>query len=154
MDELNEKIAPQPQSIHTSESNNTYSSEAACQYPTWCYPMIMPGSSFPLASPEAFVHSDHHGMTVAGISIGASCLHLPTERMQTVISNMGRPKGRQDRCERQRRRCALCMQYEDKSANEESHASTCRGRLGGKNGGAKACQYFTCDGQKKNITSG
>ena len=158
LDELNEKITRQPQTMHIGASNITYSSEAAqpptstpilSPYPAWCYP-IMPGCMFPTPSPYAFVNSDlYRGMTVAGISIGASCLHVPTEEMQTVTSNMGRPRGKQDRCDRQRRRCTLCMQYENKSANKESNASTCRGRLGGKSGGAKACQYFTCDGQKK-----
>ena len=158
LDELNEKITRQPQTMHIGASNITYSSEAAqpptstpilSPYPAWCYP-IMPGCMFPTPSPYAFVNSDlYRGMTVVGISIGASCLHVPTEEMQTVTSNMGRPRGKQDRCDRQRRRCTLCMQYENKSANKESNASTCRGRLGGKSGGAKACQYFTCDGQKK-----
>jgi hypothetical protein len=174
LDELNAKITPQYQTIHTCARNDTYSSEAAqslsspsrlCQYPAaqsisstsilhqypaWCYQMVMPGSMFPTPSPEAFVHSDYRGMTVAGISIGASCLEIPAEEMQGDTSGMGTPRRGRDKCTRKSRRCGLCMRYADES---ESNMFTCKGRWGGKNGGSRACQYFTCDGKKKNIIS-
>ena len=146
LDELNEKVAPQHGLINTTESNNTYSPDAAhlilptaisSQYPVWYYP-IMPGSNFPTPSPEAFFHSGYHGMTVAGISLGASC-QIPGAD----------PMGKKT-CERKRQRCRLCKQYEDKSTNEPSNMFTCKGRMGGANGGQKiARQYFTFDGEKK-----
>ncbi len=101
LDELNEKVAPQHGLINTTESNNTYSPDAAhlilptaisSQYPVWYYP-IMPGSNFPTPSPEAFFHSGYRGMTVAGISLGASC-QIPAAEVQENASKGGRPKGK------------------------------------------------------------
>jgi len=85
---------------------------------------------------------------VAGISVGANCLQLPAEDIQTGIPTRGK-----DKCKRNPRRCGLCFKYEDASKNEQSNMITCKGRMGGKNGGQIACQYFTCDGQKKNTSS-
>ena len=75
----------------------------------------------------------------------------PSAEQMEIGGKMGRPRGRQDRRKRNRRRCKLCMQYEDISANGHSNMFTCKGRLGGKSGGASACQYFRSDGRNKNI---
>lgn len=110
LEELNEKIKPRTQSKHTGKMNTMpQSSEAArsllstsifLRYPARCN-TVMPGCLFPTPSPDAFVHSDSRaGMTVAGISIGASSLHIPTDEVQTVTMKTGRPKGRVDICER------------------------------------------------------
>ena len=65
----------------------------------------------------------------------------------------GRPKGSADIHERGPRPCALCRQYETIPASEKSNIWTCKGRMGGKNGGRKACQYFECNGQRKRTTN-
>ena len=58
---------------------------------------------------------------------------------QIGTSKLGRPKGSAD----------ICQVYEIKSVNEESNVFTCKGRMGGKKGGRKACQYFFLDGTSK-----
>ena len=73
----------------------------------------------------------------------------PSAEQTDIGCKMGRPRGRRDRHKRNHRRCKLCMQYENISANEKSNIWTCKGRMGGKNGGRKACQYFECNGQRK-----
>ena len=68
---------------------------------------------------------------------------------QIGTSKLGRPKGSADIQPRGPRPCALCQVYEIKSANEQSNVFTCKGRMGGKKGGRKACQYFFLDGTSK-----
>ena len=151
--ELNEKIAPPPPTVCIAGDQTTSSTlptTHAIQYSPWCS-QILPGCMFPLPPPEAFAYTDCHGMSVGRISIGSSCLSQPADEEEVAINVMGRPKGRCDTYQRAARPCGLCKKYEPQ--NEPTNVYTCKGRMGGKNGGRKACQYFTEDGERKAPTA-